>query len=129
MLCRYRSKGKEGGAMACRGAERAVWLAAACGLAAVLVGAAVARGQDSLGDRLAGRQLALQVCAECHLVADEQLLDPLVGAPPFYEIAERPSTTELGLRIFFRTPHQNMPNLMLTPQETDDVISYILSLK
>jgi mono/diheme cytochrome c family protein len=115
--------------MARRAADQGLWLAAAGGLLALVIAAAVARGQEAVGDRVAGRELALQVCAECHLVAAEQLLDPLVGAPPFYEIAERSSTTELGLRVFFRTPHQEMPNLMLTPQETDNVIAYILSLK
>ncbi|MGF1608375.1 MAG: c-type cytochrome [Kiloniellales bacterium] len=113
--------------MAGRAAQHGIWIAAAGGLLALA--AAAAQGQDSPGDRVAGRQFALQVCAECHLVAAEQLLDPLVGAPPFYEIAERPSTTALSLRVFFRTPHLDMPNLMLTPQETDDVITYILSLK
>jgi hypothetical protein len=34
----------------------------------------------------------------------------------------------LSLRVFLRTPHATMPDLMLTPDETDDIISYILTL-
>jgi hypothetical protein len=33
----------------------------------------------------------------------------------------------LSLRVFLRTPRATMPDLMLTPDETDDIISYILS--
>jgi hypothetical protein len=33
----------------------------------------------------------------------------------------------LSLRVFLRTPHATMQDLMLTPDETDDIISYILT--
>ncbi len=51
------------------------------------------------------------------------------GAPSFQEVADDPAVTEVSLRVFLRTPHDDMPDYMLTPSETDDVISYILSLK
>jgi hypothetical protein len=35
----------------------------------------------------------------------------------------------MSLRAFLQTPHPTMPNLMLTPDETDDVIAYLLTLK
>jgi hypothetical protein len=31
--------------------------------------------------------------------------------------------------VFLRSPHRNMPNLILSEAESDDVIAYILSLK
>jgi hypothetical protein len=37
--------------------------------------------------------------------------------------------TALSLRVYLQTPHATMPNIVLTPEETDDVISYILTLK
>ena len=33
----------------------------------------------------------------------------------------------LSLRVFLRTSHATMPDLMLTPDETDEIISYILT--
>jgi len=84
--------------------------------------------QDLPGDPAAGATLAREVCAQCHLVAEDQLIDPAVG-PSLLEVAQHPGTTELSLRAFLQTPHATMPNLILTPEETDDVIAYLLSLK
>lgn len=83
---------------------------------------------DLPGDASAGGDLAREVCAVCHVVARDQD-DPGVGAPSFLELAAHPSVTELSLRAFFQTPHATMPDLMLTRDETDDIITYILSLK
>jgi mono/diheme cytochrome c family protein len=84
--------------------------------------------QDLPGDPAAGASLAREVCANCHVVAADQMIDPGVG-PSLLEVAEHPATTELSLRAFLQTPHATMPNLMLTPEETDDVIAYLLMLK
>lgn len=40
-----------------------------------------------------------------------------------------PAMTALALRVFLTTPHENMPNLILTDAETDNVIAWILGLK
>ena len=90
--------------------------------------AALAAG-DLPGDAAAGRDFALGVCAECHLVADDQGSWPVSEAPPFREVADSPGMTELALRAFMQTPHRTMPNILLTPEETDNIIAYILSLK
>jgi hypothetical protein len=37
--------------------------------------------------------------------------------------------TEIALRAFLQTPHANMPNIMLTQEQTDDIVTYILSLR
>ena len=34
-----------------------------------------------------------------------------------------------ALRAFLRTPHAAMPDLRLTPDQTDDAVAYVLSLK
>ena len=83
--------------------------------------------QDLPGDPAAGLDYARAICADCHDV--EREWDPLAAfyGPPFVEIAAH--MTEIGLKVFFRTPHQNMPNLILTDEERDNVIAYILSLK
>ncbi len=79
---------------------------------------------QDVGDPDAGRRIADSQCTECHgagLLRDR--------APPFTAIARMPSTTALALAVYLRTSHPNMPNIILSPNEQDDVIAYILSLK
>ena len=101
-------------------------LAYSVGALALATGQAGA--QDLPGDPAAGARLAHEVCAVCHLVSDDQTSDPEVG-PSFFEVADHPATTELSLRAFLQTPHATMPDLILTAEETDDVIAYILTLE
>jgi hypothetical protein len=55
------------------------------------------------------------------------------GRPGHRTVAARgrraSATTALSLRAFLQTPHPTMPNLILTPEETDDIIAYLLALK
>jgi hypothetical protein len=101
--------------------QRVLWV--------TLLAAAPALAQMYPGDPIAGRQFARQVCAVRHFVEAEDLGLSWSGAPSFQEVANDPAVNEISLRVFLRTPHEDMPNFMLTPLETDDVISYILSLK
>ncbi len=80
-------------------------------------------------DPAAGEELAREVCAQCHFVAENQPLTPRADAPPFDEIAADLAVTELSLLVYLQTPHRNMPDLQLSQKETDDVIGFILSLK
>jgi mono/diheme cytochrome c family protein len=88
-----------------------------------------AAAQDLPGDPAAGLEYARAICADCHDV--ERDWDELAAfyGPPFVDIAALPSTTEMSLKAFLRTPHENMPNLILTDEERDNVIAYILSLE
>jgi len=88
-----------------------------------------AAAEDIPGDVTSGRVLAGKVCAKCHNVRRNGSESPLPEAPPFQQVANAPSTTELSLRVFLQTPHRLMPDLRLTTEERDDAISYILSLK
>jgi mono/diheme cytochrome c family protein len=94
-----------------------------------LLWASVAAAQEGPGDPIAGATLAREVCAKCHIVSEDQIDDPGVLAPTFFEVVADPSVTALSLRVFFRTPHANMPDLMLSPEETDNIVSYLLSLR
>ena len=94
----------------------------------VWAAAGAAAAQDVPGDPAGGASLAREVCAECHLVAEDQMVDPGIG-PSLLEVAEHPATTEMSLRAFLQTPHPTMPNLMLSPKETDDIIAYLITLK
>jgi mono/diheme cytochrome c family protein len=88
----------------------------------------LAGGPAAAADLAAGADLARGVCAQCHLVSEDQMVDPGIG-PSLLEVAEHPATTELSLRAFLQTPHPTMPNLRLTPDETDDIIAYLLAQK
>lgn len=88
-----------------------------------------AGAQDLPGDPMAGRELARNLCAECHVVEPGQGDVPGVGAPPFPGLASDTAVTEMSLRFLLQRPHDRMPDLLLTKDQTDDVISHILTLK
>ena len=85
--------------------------------------ASIAEAQQ-VGDAAAGKRLADVACVSCHVPSV-----PAKQAPDFASIAAMSSTTALSLGVFMRTSHPTMPNVLLTPSELDDVISYILSLR
>lgn len=91
---------------------------------ALIGGAALARAQE-VGDAHKGLIFAERVCAECHAVKAGQKVP--AAAPTFKTIANTPGMTAMALTIFFRTPHRDMPNLVLTDEDRDNVIAYILS--
>ena len=86
-------------------------------------------GQTLSGNIGEGHALGRTVCAECHRVEKGQAATESSPAPAFQAIANDPSATAISLRLFLRTPHRTMPNLVLTETEADDIIVYILSLK
>ena len=98
-----------------------VVLAAAFSTAAMTPGGASA-------DPAAGKALAQKWCAECHSTGGDRL-SPNLAAPTFAELAAEPSITEYTLRAFLRTPHETMPNIKFTPEQMDDIVDYIISLK
>lgn len=98
-------------------------------IAAFVMMTSSAYGQSGLGDAKQGLELARKVCAECHRVEKGQKSPKLSPEKAFQEVANNPARSELSLRVFLRTPHRNMPNLVLTEAETDNLIAYILSLK
>jgi mono/diheme cytochrome c family protein len=95
--------------------------------AAALVGQAV--HAQEVGDRQKGRALARQVCAECHAVGRRTLRSPNTQSPSFVAVAATPGMTATALNVFLHTSHRNMPNLILSADQTADITAYILSLK
>lgn len=104
-------------------------LAVASVLAALAAAPAGVCAADKPGDPVAGRRLALQSCAGCHVVAERQARPAFDGAPAFATVARDPAATESSLRVFLQTPHARMPDLIMTHREIDDVVSYILTLR
>ena len=98
-------------------------------LAAALVATtAVAHAEE--GDAAAGHAFAREACNACHAIEDEQRVPRrIVIGPAFRDVANTSGMTATAIRVFLRTSHPKMPNLILTPEETEDVIAYILSLR
>ena len=98
-------------------------------LLAALAGTGAAPAQDLPGDPRNGYALAATVCDTCHAIEAGVLETDIGAAPSFQSIAGNPTMTALALRVFLGTPHADMPDLILTGAETDDIIAYIASLK
>ncbi len=86
-------------------------------------GAILSRDSAAAGHRLAGAW-----CEECHAIGATPT-GKASDAPDFADIASRPSTTALSLKVFLRTNHPSMPNIVISPDQTEDLVNYILSLK
>jgi mono/diheme cytochrome c family protein len=107
----------------------------ALSLSVALAGIAPALGQEAkIAD---GREIALKVCAICHVVADDQAVPPTLKppAPRFADIAARPNVTEAFLHDFLMKPHGQaralsaMPGFLMPSYQADAVIAYLMSLK
>ncbi|MBR0719504.1 c-type cytochrome [Bradyrhizobium liaoningense] len=75
-----------------------------------------------------GHRLAQAWCQTCHAI-EPHMTGLFDAAPSFQAIADRKGTTALSLKVFWRTSHQNMPNLVIAPDQADALAAYILSLK
>ena len=95
---------------------------------ALCVAAAGARAVET-GSPARGHDFARAVCAECHAVEDTDSFSPKIPAPTFREIAATPGMTATALSAALRTPHQEMPDLILSSEQIADITAYILSLK
>ena len=103
----------------------------------ILAVCAVARAQPPENELAAGgRDFALHVCANCHVVENGQkapILKP--PAPSFASILVRPEVDEAWLRKFLSTPHRNlgrgakMPNPELAAFQVDKLLAYLLQVK
>jgi 5,10-methylenetetrahydrofolate reductase len=56
-------------------------------------------------------------------------LSPNFAAPTFPDLAAEPSITEYSLRALLRSPHETMPHITYTPDQMDDIIDYVISVK
>ena len=80
-------------------------------------------------DPTVGRRLAETECNACHQSGAAPPPQSLKsGAPSFVDISRMPSTNELAIKVFLRSSHPTMPNIILSPEEIDSVAAYIVSL-
>lgn len=98
------------------------------GVAAVTLAVLIPTLAQPFGSPIAGRRIATAMCGSCHQVTAKMPIRNLF-APTFEDIANLSSTTALSLKVFLRSNHNKMPNLIISQADTDDLIAYILSLK
>ena len=84
---------------------------------------------QGVGSPKTGLAYARQNCAECHAVEKGGWESPNPDAPSFQSIAQTQGFSWIALSAFLQTPHKTMPNFLLQPQDREDVIALILSLK
>lgn len=94
--------------------------------AAAILMPAMAAAQD--GSATAGERLARDLCSECHAIAPDDPTPLASEAPSFQQVAESEHNAQ-SLRVFLRTPHETMPNIVLNDAQRDDVTAYIMSLR
>jgi mono/diheme cytochrome c family protein len=99
------------------------------GMLMVATCASALAATDSLGNPAYGRGLAGDLCGDCHIVSPDQESSGKQVGPNLVERVRKPEITELALRSYLRTTHPVMPNIMLTQQQTDDIIAYLLTFK
>jgi len=85
-----------------------------------------------------GEYLALKLCSYCHVVSSDARYRPALDqrTPSFQDIANDPKTTAASLRRFMSTTHwdektipMTMPDPELEPDQTTDLIQYVLALR
>lgn len=97
-----------------------------------LSGCAAAGGsarQEESGAAARGLSYARDACASCHAVELGEFASPEVSAPSFEALANRPDMTRSSLSALLRSPHRNMPNLIVEPDRIEDLAAYLYSLQ
>jgi mono/diheme cytochrome c family protein len=84
---------------------------------------------QEIGDTQNGLALSQQVCSDCHAIRRGQARSPNTQSPTFSELATTPGMTVGALTVALTTPHAGMPMFMLTADQRQDVIAYILGLR
>jgi hypothetical protein len=113
--------------------------------AVAVIAAAAASGElaahaqpKPAGDAQEGHTFALQACTGCHVVASDQPFKPIyagdIRPPDFKDIASKPGVTADSLIHYLDTlptipKDSHMANADLTPEQTRDVVAYILFLR
>jgi mono/diheme cytochrome c family protein len=98
-------------------------------LLSTLVVLAIGTGAQAAQDpRLVqqGRLLAQSLCADCHTFGADRRSDRL--PPDFRDVGAMPQTTALSLRVFLKSPHANMPDIILEPAQINALSAFILDL-
>jgi mono/diheme cytochrome c family protein len=87
-----------------------------------------AQDTTELGDKDKGHAYAQKFCTTCHAIEkDEQLL---VGdVPSFQDVADSEGMSPRALGVWLRSSHPNMPDFIIPPDDIDNIVAYIMSLR
>lgn len=96
---------------------------------AFLLSSALPALAQEVGDPGKGLDYAERNCAECHAVEAANTDSPDPEAPPFQLVARDPELSDLALTVFFQSPHEGMPDLIVLGADARDLIAYIRSLE
>jgi mono/diheme cytochrome c family protein len=97
-------------------------------IASLLLLPATVRAQE-LGNAGLGKAYADRVCADCHDVDANGEISPNPDAPSFQSVADTAGMSARALVVWLQTSHPTMPDLILKPDEIDNVVAYIMSLR
>jgi len=103
----------------------------------VAVYAAGAQGVGTADDVRKGHDLAITICAICHVGGPDQAHEPIMKppAPSFESIAQFKDVSADSLEKFITTTHRGldrpagMPNPDLMDFQVKELVAYILSLR
>ena len=98
-------------------------------IVAMICAVAGSANAQEIGSVQEGRQLAREVCAECHAIDNAAGGSANSNAPTFKVIANTPGMTSAALTVALQAPHRTMPNLVIKGNAAQNIIAYILSLK
>lgn len=98
-------------------------------LAMLLIGASDGALAQDVGDAQRGLAYARENCARCHAVERDAISSQMPGLATFSTIANTPGMTGLALAVWLQSTHREMPNFVIPPDDRNDLIAYILSLK
>jgi cytochrome c len=76
-----------------------------------------------------GRELAVRLCSNCHLVDGSGTAATPVGIGTFRGIANRPGQTADRISNVLILPHMPMPDAQLTREEIRDILAYLETLR
>ena len=96
---------------------------------AILIGLTGSHAAMAEGDPERGRQVAIENCAQCHVIGDHNPYGGVNNSPSFYVFAERPEVYRERLRTFDqRRPHISR-NMEVSPKEIADIQAYVDTLE
>ena len=84
---------------------------------------------QDLGQPGTGRNLARQLCSECHAIEKTEARSANSAAPRFEAIANTRGMTATALSAALHTSHRTMPNVILERDDLSNIVAYILSLR
>jgi cytochrome c len=76
-----------------------------------------------------GKELAIRLCKNCHVIDTAARNSVPVGMPTFRSVAIAPGQTRERILTALIQPHVPMPDIQLSRSEIDNIIAYLDELR